>query len=384
LTDRTVSLVERRTRTVKLPRLDADFLLAYARNLIEVVPTFQRGVYQLTPRGFVGFLDGPTVRYAIGPKIPWPNLRLLLGLAQAPTGEPVEPAGGLLAVLATAFAEQLEAVVRAGLVAGYSEAARVSPFLRGKLRTADQMRDAAARAFPDQFHIEEAVFDLHTPWNRIAKATATALLRHELPLELRQRIEAAALPLAVVPYELATAADFTTAFAEPRVVGYRTLLEVCRLLFDGLNGTDPLNRPAGAFLINLETAFERYLTAGLERELVSRPGWRVEAQPVFVLGPTTLQPDILVRKDEAPWAVLDAKWKRATYESADLHQILAYATLTGAPRVALVHPGSSDRPAQFSTPDGKVRVSVFRLRVVGTEVQLGRSIARLARMVRKG
>ena len=181
MTRRTIPLTERRTRPARLPRDEAVFLMAHARHVIDVAPTAERGVYRLTPRGYVGFLDGPTVRYTIGPKIPWPNLCLLLGLAPEASGAAVEPDGGLLAVLATAFVERLEAVTRAGLVAGYGERSTVSPFLRGKLRTADQMRDAAGRAFPGQFHIDEPVFDLVTPWNRVPKATATALLRCELP-----------------------------------------------------------------------------------------------------------------------------------------------------------------------------------------------------------
>ena len=153
-------------------------MLAHARNLIEVVPAFEPNTSTgLTPRGYVGFFDGPTVRYVIGPKFPWPNIGMLLGMPVVCIGETQEPEGGLLAVMAAEFASQLDAVSRAGLVAGYGEASAVSPFLHGKLRTADQMRDAAATAFPDRFHIDEPVFDLHTPWHRIPKATAAALLR---------------------------------------------------------------------------------------------------------------------------------------------------------------------------------------------------------------
>ena len=345
MTRHTVTLTERRSRAVKLPRGEAVFLLAHARHLIDVVPAFERGVYTLTPRGFVGFLDGPGLRYAIQPKIPWPNLRMMLGLASEAANDAVEPEDDLLAVLADEFAEQLEAVVRAGLVAGYGEASAVSQFLRGKLRIADQMRDTAARAFPDHFHIDEPLFDLHTAWNRIPKATAAALLRADLPAATRQRVEATALPLAVLPEEPATDADFAAAVAEPRAAGYRPLLDVCRLILAGLNPFDAHGPGANAFLVDLGRAFERYLTTALERAFIARPGWRVDAQPTFAVGPTELRPDIVIRNDGVPWAVLDAKWKRAKLDPADLHQVLAYATLTGVTRVALVYPSRSDRPA---------------------------------------
>lgn len=380
MTRRTVCLVERRTRVVKLPRAEVDFLLGHARHIIEVTPTFERRVYRLTARGHVGFIDGPAARYAISPKLPWPNLCMLLGIAPGLAGEAAQGEGGLLAALATAFADRLDEVVQSGLVPGYGEAAAVSTFLRGKLRTADQMRDVAARAFPDRFHIDEPVFDLHTPWNRIPKATASALLRRGgLSEALRRRVEAAAKPLATVPDVPATETDFAAALAEPRAAAYRPLLDVCRLVLNGLNAANPLGTDAGAFLVDLGRAFERYLTTALEGALAERPGWVLEAQPRFSLGETDLQPDILVRGHGVPRAVLDAKWKTATPEAADLHQILAYATLTGAEHVGLVYPGLKYGRSHVRTPDGRVRVSIVRVRVIGSAVELARSVRRLAR-----
>jgi 5-methylcytosine-specific restriction enzyme subunit McrC len=382
---RVLRLVERRTRAVRLPRAEANFLLAYARHLIEVVPAFEPRTYRLTPRGFVGYFDGPTVRYAIGPKIPWPNLRMLLGLSPQAAGEPVEAEGGLLTVLAQAFCDQLDAVTRAGLVAGYGTAQSVSPFLRGKLRVAEQIRDAAAGAFPDRFHVEEAVFDLDTAWNRIPKATAAALLRHELPRAHRQRIEAAAQPLVAVPVGAVSGADFDAAAAEPRASGYLPLLEVCRLILLGLSAANAPGSGDSGFLIDLGRAFERYLFTSLRRELAGTAGWRAEEHPTFHVGATELQPDILLRHNGEPAVVLDAKWKApGTIEAADLHQVLAYAAVTGASRVGLVYPGRFDGRSHSATPDGRVRVSLLRLRVVGTAQELAASTAKLARRVGAG
>jgi 5-methylcytosine-specific restriction enzyme subunit McrC len=385
VTRRVLRLVERRTRAVRLPRAEAHFLLTHARHLIDVAPAFEARTYRLTPRGFVGYLDGPTVRYFIAPKIPWPNLRMILDLSPETAGEPVDAEGGLLAVLAEEFAARLDAVTRAGLVAGYGVVQAVSPFLRGKLRAAEQIRDAAAGAFPDRFHVEEPVFDLNTPWHRVPKATAAALLRRELPRAVRQRVEAAGRPLDAVPEEAISEADYETSAAEPRATHYLPLLDVCRLILGGLSVADPLGTAGGAFLIDLGQAFERYLFASLARELADKAGWRAEAHPTFRVGTTDLRPDILLRHDGEPAAVLDAKWKTpGAVDAADLHQILAYATVTGATRVGLVYPGRTDGRTHFDTPGGRVRVSLHRLRVVGTAGELAASITRLARAVRRG
>src|SRR5262249_30227697 len=162
------------------------FLLAHAPTVIEVVPTLDRGVYRLTPRGYIGWVDGPTRRFAIRPKLPWPNVLMLLGLDPVglPAGEAVAPEVALPAALAEGFCDRLNALTRAGLVQGYHDADTQSPSLRGRLRTVDQLRDAAARAFPDRFHITEPVFDLDTPWNRVPKAVAVALAEADLPGDL--------------------------------------------------------------------------------------------------------------------------------------------------------------------------------------------------------
>jgi hypothetical protein len=382
---RVLRLVERRTRAVRLPRAEANFLLAHARHLIDVIPAFEPRTYRLTPRGFVGYFDGPTVRYAIGPKIPWPNLRMLLGLARETAGEPVEAEGGLLVSLAEEFAAQLDAMTRAGLVAGYSTAQSLSPFLRGKLQVAEQIRDAAAGAFPDRFHVEEPVFDLNAPWNRIPKATATALLRRDIPRALRQRVETVARPLAAVPEATVSEADYDATAAETRAASYLPLLEVCRLILNGLSAADPFGAADSAFLLDLGGAFERYLFTSLSRELAAEGVWRAEAHPTFSVGLTELQPDILIRHGGQSAVVLDAKWKQpGAVEATDLHQILAYATVTGAPRVGLVYPGRTDGRSHFATPDGRVQVSLHRLRVVGTADELAASVARLTRTLRRG
>lgn len=379
MTRRTVALVERRTRTVRLPRGEVDFLLGHARNAIEVTPTFERRVYRLTARGHVGIIDGPKGRYTIAPKIPWPNVCMLLGARPKTADEDAEPEGGLLAALANEFADRLDAVVRSGLVAGHGEEETTSKFMRGRLRAAEQMRDAAARAFPDRFHVDAPVFDLHTAWNRVPRATASALLRRGgLPEAVRRRVELAAVPLAAVPDIPATDTDFATAYAEPRAAAYAPLLDLCRVILDGLKAANPLGTDAGAFLVDLGKAFERYLATGLQRALTERPGWAADVQPRFSLGETDLVPDIIVRHDGAVRAVLDAKWKAVEPEAADLHQVLAYATLTGSDHVGLVYPGLTDARGQLTTPDGRVRVSVFRLRVVGSAGKLARSLSWLA------
>jgi len=387
VTCRTIQLVERRAREVRLPRGDVAFLLSYARHLVDVVPAFRRGVYRITPRGIVGWFDTPSRRFAINPKIPWPNVRMFLGLNHAEHDDAgrVEQQTGLLDSLAHEFASQLRAVTRIGLVAGYRDHDTVSPFLRGKFRVAEQLRDAAARAFPDRFHITESVLGLDTSWNRILRAIADQLFTNpNLAANTRIELQDATLSLGSVPVVSITDADFAAAEGEPRAAHYKPLLELCQVLHDGFAAAQLPESGTGAFLIDLSRAFERWLTNGLRAYFASRPSWRVEAQPLFPLGPTTLQPDIVIHCKAKPRAVLDAKWKApgVVPDAADLHQILAYSALSGAKQVGLVYPGRRFARRTFAVPARDIRVSLLRVRVVGSSEECDRSLVQLARFVK--
>ena len=98
---------------------------------------------------------------------------------------------------------------------------------------------------------------------------------------------------------------------------------------------------------------------------------------------TTLVPDYLLRRGGEPRVVLDAKWKAAgpTPDAADLHQILAYAAITGARRVGLVYPGRRFACREVVIPGRDIRLSLLRVRVVGTTEECRDSVGRLTRLV---
>jgi 5-methylcytosine-specific restriction enzyme subunit McrC len=360
--------------------------MAHCRHVVEVTPAFRPGYYHLTARNHVGRFDTPGYRYDIRPKVPWPTVRMLLGLRHD-GGHDVDPDGGLFGMLAGELAARLREVARIGLVSGYVERDAVTPFLRGKLRPAEHFRDAAARAFPDRFHVTETVLDLDTPWNRIPRHVTDRLLSHPgLSTPMRVDLRSAALEWQQVPDSPPAEADFATAGSDPRAAHYGPLLAVCRLLHDGFAAACFKGHGGrGAFLIDLSRAFERFLTNSLRALFATRPAWSVEVEPGFSIGPTALQPDLVVRKRGQAWAVLDAKWKSAgtAPDAADLHQILAYAAVTGANHVGLAYPGRRFAHRILPVAGRDTRVSLFRVRVIGTDAECSESVTKLARIVRR-
>src|SRR5262249_5789820 len=129
---------------------------------------------------------------------------------------------------------------------------------------------------------------------------------------------------------------------------YRPLLDLCRLLADGLApGERSGEMPGPAFLIDLERVFERFVTRGLVEVVADTPG-AVSVQPPHRLrGEGTapaivLRPDVTLGRDGRPVLVVDAKWKRLPRAGplpTDVYQALAYGAALRARRVVLVYPG---------------------------------------------
>jgi 5-methylcytosine-specific restriction enzyme subunit McrC len=214
------------------------------------------------------------------------------------------------------------------------------------------------------------------------RATAEALVNHPwlregLRAALRQSLagfaEVAPVPTAEVALDRLTE-------------DYRPLLDLCGLVRDGLAG----GRNEGAvtcpaFLLDMERVFERYVTAGFVAALGGGPV-HVAVQPTFaasvaVAGQPDLcmRPDLVVLREGRPVLVADVKWKRVAgtpLVTADLYQVLAYATALGVQRAVLIYPGGRGRAWRYRMARSPVEVEIRAVRVVGAPEACNRSLLR--------
>jgi 5-methylcytosine-specific restriction enzyme subunit McrC len=394
---RTLVLTERTTRTCRLPPADVEFLLAQHSAHVELVPTARRHHYRLTPRGHVGTIVGPSRRLVIRPKIPLANFRHLLDPdALLPSGEDsVAALSGmeLLDFLAGRLARLLVGRATAGLHRDYVERDEHTPFLQGRLDLPAQLRDPAGPK--DRFHCRFDDFTVDVPCNQFPRSTAELVLRWPLlagPVRaaLQQAVEGFAgvrsIPLAPD--------QFPAAPPGPLTQDYRPLLDLCRLLAEGLTvggGCGPARFPA--FLLDMERVFERYLTTAVEAAFPA--GGRYEAavqvlhlanRPVPGQPDIRLRPDVTINRDGRPVVVVDAKWKRlpgSPLVTEDLYQVLAYATALGAAKAVLVYPGRRDLSLEYQLTRAPLTVTIHRLRVIGSRPACARSLSRLVRVLKK-
>lgn len=365
---RQIILTERTSRICRLRPADRDYLLTYYCRQLDVMPTGEPGHYRLTPGGWVGVIQAPHCRFQLRPKLAARHLFHLLDPA-----EPLPAVGPLagaevLDYLTARFVHLLRERIRIGLRRGYVERNGPSRFLQGSLDLTAQLRQPRLPGEP--FHCRHEEFTVNIPCNRIPRAVAERLASNVLvaaPLrtELRQLLQEC---MDVEPFDLAIE-SWPVLTAE---VAYAPLLDLCRLLA-GTSSALP------AFLLPMERIFERYVCQGL-RALVP-PAERVQVQPSYRFdanqtGPTlVLRPDAVIFRNDAPYRILDAKWKRRVQPGDDAQQMLAYCLALGVRHGTLVYPGRRER--RWIYHPGDVMLEVRQIRIIGTPEECKTSLQRL-------
>jgi 5-methylcytosine-specific restriction enzyme subunit McrC len=393
----TLHLTERVAARCRLARADVAFLLADHKAHVEVTASARRGRYRLRPTGHVGTIVGPGCRLVIRPKISLNNLFYLLDptdpVLVAADAVAAVPGAETLDFLAGRLARLLTERAAAGLHRAYAERTQHGPFLQGRLDLPAQLRDPNGRK--DRFHCQFEEFTADVPCNQVPRATAELVLRSPLLGEgVKPALQQALLPFAGIS-SVPLGPDLSQAASPDRLTEvYRPLLELCRLLADGLTaGKNAGPTPCPAFLLDMERVFERYVTRAVAGAFPPGGRYEVAAQPLHVANqPMAGQPDIHLRPDITiqsagrPLVVVDAKWKRlkgTPLVTEDVYQVLAYCTALGVRRAMLVYPGRRDRAWQYRLAQAPVEVEIRTLRVTGSREACEDSLKKLGRHVRR-
>jgi 5-methylcytosine-specific restriction enzyme subunit McrC len=379
-----------------LSAADVRFLLERHPTHLNLSPTGRRNCYRITPAGHVGVIAAPDTRLIIRPKVPLRSLFFLLdpGTAVTITDDRTTPVPGdeTLTFLTSRLVQLLEERVAAGLHRGYTERAEQGSFLQGQLDVAAQLREVSPRR--DQLHCRFEEFTADVLCNQLPKATAERVLRSPLiPEGVRSILRRALSPFESVGTTPLHADAFAAVTLNRLTESYRPLLDLCRLLVEGLGPSEDTGEfHCPTFLLDMERIFERHVTAAVVRGFANRERFAVAVQPWFrVAEPDAshpevrIQPDVVVSRDGRPWLVVDAKWKRPgkiPLVTDDFYQVLAYCSALGVKRAALVYPGRRNRRWIYRVAQSGVCVEVYTLRVIGERAECEAAVVRLGRRLR--
>ena len=370
--------------------------------LREVLPSLaiapargQDGVYCLTPGSTIGALEIGELSVSIRPKL---DIARVLFLASYALGAfrlrdrerfDFEDAPSLVEALALALVAAARRAFAHGLLHGYRTEEGALPTVRGRVRTAEQIRRRFGVAPPLEVHYDEFTGDITA--NRLVKAAAVRLGRRRL----RGPRTRAGLGWVGTRLENVSPVEFP-ATRVPEVAfdrlnaHYREVVALSRLVLRQHSfeaGRGPAR--AAGFLMDMNTVFQGFVTQALREKLgLSDRTFRTDTGlPRLSLDEAGL---ILLKPDLSWWDgrrcvfVGDAKYKRINERvpNADLYQLLAYASALELPGGLLIYAEGEAEPAVHRVRHAGKRLEIAALDLSGTTDALLADIGKLAHSVR--
>ncbi|MEO6922532.1 MAG: McrC family protein, partial [Bryocella sp.] len=264
----------------------------------------------------------------------------------------------LHALFVREFLASVSAVVRRGIIHGYSQIQTNHRYLKGRLLVDKNIRYNAHR--PERFYVAYEHFTPNTPENRLIRTAIDAAM--ELTDDDMAQRKGRELRFAFedVPLCEDIGGDFGRCVKDRSAAHYADALAWAKLLLQGMAplGADG-KLQAGALLFPMERVFERFVGRCIARALPSalKVEQQVERKSLVRHGGKQLfklRPDFLVSHAGSARCVLDAKWKtvyasdekkRYGLSQADLYQVYAYGHKylgegVGERHVCLIYPGS--------------------------------------------
>ncbi|PWV54850.1 McrC family protein [Nocardiopsis sp. L17-MgMaSL7] len=291
-----------------------------------------------------------SINLVITPKLPVRRLFFLLGHAQKGVdwhrhATNVQEHQELVPAIAHAFARMCERALNQGVLQGYSTVEESAMVLRGRLRTADQIRHRFGRPLPAEIRYDDHTVDI--PENRLLLTAARKLLREQdLAPATRALLRRILLRLDGV-----SSLDSSQILPLWRPSRLNTRLQSSLRLAEIVlrSGSYEFEENPGlhadGLVLRMWQVFEDFVTRALTDALRPMGGRCLTQDRRFHLDhakSAQLRPDFVYEPPGAhsPGGVVDVKYKqvRGTRgNTGDLYQMLAYCTRLNLPEGHLVY-----------------------------------------------
>jgi 5-methylcytosine-specific restriction enzyme subunit McrC len=330
----------------------------------------------------VGAVRAGGSEVVVEPKTGVARLLFLLGYAANPgfRSEDVEGAADLdpLTAAAEALSRQAARALQQGVLQGYVTREEALMVIRGRPRIADQWSRRPLLPIPVEVTHDDYSTDIAE--NRILRAAlrqaaAIPRLRPEtrsrlLHLDARLGGVASLVPGAPIPL-----------WGETRLNRrYTATLRLAELVLrHGSVEASPGRTSIAAFVANMPTVFEDFVTTALAEALRGRPGRTATQYPAYLDEGrrVPVRPDLLHLIGDRPVLVADAKYKTDT-RSDDVQQMLSYCTIFALKRGWLLYARGSASLAPRRIRNSDVTITPVALDLTASPTDLLAQLAALA------
>lgn len=261
----------------------------------------------------------------------------------------------LYELLITHFLTAVSKLVRQGIRNEYQRIERESPYLKGQLQVAKQLRQRPGRQH--HFHVAHDIYNANRAENRLLHSSLKQVLKWSTS-SANQRL-ACELLCVFNEIELSTnhVLDFRLWKDDRGLAHYRPLKPWCELILSYQSPVTMLGKHNGlSFLFPMEQLFERYVAKQLQRQLPPEFKLKLQASSHCLTHHNgndwfRLKPDIVIYDKSRIVTVMDTKWKlldaslnttkdKYNLNQADMYQLYAYGEkyLNGQGDLYLIYP----------------------------------------------
>ena len=362
---------------------------------LTIQPIFGTGdSYRIKAGSTVGAVEVDDLSVLIEPKIGIPQLLSLACYAmrvfksQQDKLFDFEEGEALPDVLALALASEAQHAFAGGLLHGYREEEDALQTVRGRIRLDDQMRRRPGFLLPVEVRYDEFTDDILE--NRLVKAAVVRLSRMRLRSSKARRQSSWVAGM----LEQVSLAEFgPNGVPEARFdrlnEHYRGVVGLARLILrHSAFESDRGDVRAVGFLMDMNDLFQEFLTVALREALgLSEQVLRAERQVTLDKDDrATLKPDLSWWDGDICTFVGDAKYKNLTGKSvpsADLYQLLAYATALNLPGGLLIYAKGEADTWSYRVKNADKCLDVMALDLSGTLDEVLERVDYVAERVRE-
>ncbi len=287
----------------------------------------------------------------------------------------------LLEIFINQFLGSVNHLIKRGLRSDYVRSEDNLSFMKGKLLTAQQLKNNLVHQH--RFYVAYDEYRVDRPVNRLIHTALNKVLKLSLSQRNQKLCREFMQLFSEVPLSQSIRQDFSMIQRSREMDHYQSPLSWARLILDdGSPLTASGKTRAFSLLFPMESVFEAYVARILKKQLPASFHLREQASSKALVHFNSdprfrLKPDLLIEQDGKPLMVLDTKWKlldsnkenrtdKFGLSQGDFYQMFAYGQkyLEGKGNMLLIYPQSSSfsEPITNSfefTPDLKLWIVPF-------------------------
>lgn len=243
------------------------------------------------------------------------------------------------------FLSEVKDLIRKGLIRQYYKKRDNLNALKGKLVFGQHLSKNAIHK--ERFYTEHQVYERDHLIHQILQQALDIVTTISRGTYLHSSCKSVQLDFPEVKYIKATQQTFDTLVFNRKNEGYKTALEIARLII--LNYAPNItsgNENMLALLFDMNILWEEYILGQLQKA-AQHSEYKVLGQRSEKFWKSiTIIPDIVIQKDLETFCIIDTKWKNIGYgkpSTSDLRQMFVYNEYWQSPLSILLYPTSNER-----------------------------------------